>query len=65
MHDQRSARGERVCAYRQRDPTARVLILDWDVHHGNGTEKIFYDSKDVLYISIHRSLRCVACTALA
>ncbi|HEX6585959.1 MAG TPA: histone deacetylase [Solirubrobacterales bacterium] len=33
----------------------RVLILDWDVHHGNGTEAIFYDSSRVLYVSIHQS----------
>jgi acetoin utilization deacetylase AcuC-like enzyme len=33
----------------------RVLILDWDVHHGNGTEEIFYDSDQVLYASIHQS----------
>jgi acetoin utilization deacetylase AcuC-like enzyme len=33
----------------------RVLILDWDVHHGNGTEAIFYDSAEVLYVSIHQS----------
>jgi acetoin utilization deacetylase AcuC-like enzyme len=33
----------------------RVLILDWDVHHGNGTEEIFYDSNQVLYSSIHQS----------
>jgi acetoin utilization deacetylase AcuC-like enzyme len=32
----------------------RVLILDWDVHHGNGTEAIFYDSAEVLYASIHQ-----------
>jgi hypothetical protein len=32
----------------------RVLILDWDVHHGNGTEKMFYDDPRVLYVSIHR-----------
>jgi acetoin utilization deacetylase AcuC-like enzyme len=31
----------------------RVLILDWDVHHGNGTEAIFADSASVLFISIH------------
>src|SRR5262249_30764003 len=30
----------------------RVLVLDWDVHHGNGTEAIFYGSSDVLYSSI-------------
>jgi len=33
----------------------RVLILDWDVHHGNGTEAIFYESPHVLYSSIHQS----------
>ncbi len=33
----------------------RVLILDWDVHHGNGTNDIFYDSDQVLFISIHES----------
>jgi acetoin utilization deacetylase AcuC-like enzyme len=33
----------------------RVLVLDWDVHHGNGTETIFYGSPWVLYSSIHQS----------
>ena len=33
----------------------RVAILDWDVHHGNGTQDIFYDREDVLYLSVHRS----------
>jgi acetoin utilization deacetylase AcuC-like enzyme len=33
----------------------RVLVLDWDVHHGNGTESIFAGSADVLYASIHQS----------
>ena len=32
-----------------------VLVLDWDVHHGNGTERIFYASPSVLYASIHQS----------
>lgn len=32
----------------------RVMILDWDVHHGNGTQDIFLDTKDVLYVSLHR-----------
>jgi len=32
----------------------RVLILDWDVHHGNGTQEIFYESPQVLYISTHQ-----------
>ncbi len=33
---------------------ARVLILDWDVHHGNGTEASFYDEGSVLYASLHQ-----------
>ena len=33
----------------------RVLILDWDVHHGNGTNEIFRFSRDVLFASIHQS----------
>jgi acetoin utilization deacetylase AcuC-like enzyme len=32
----------------------RVLILDWDVHHGNGTQDIFYESPEVLYMSTHQ-----------
>ncbi len=32
----------------------RVATLDWDVHHGNGTEAAFYDSADVLTISLHQ-----------
>ena len=31
----------------------RVLILDWDVHHGNGTQDVFYDTDEVLFASIH------------
>jgi len=32
----------------------RVLIVDWDVHHGNGTQAIFWDNPDVLYVSTHQ-----------
>jgi acetoin utilization deacetylase AcuC-like enzyme len=32
----------------------RVLIVDWDVHHGNGTQDIFWDDPDVLYVSTHQ-----------
>jgi len=35
----------------------KIAVLDWDVHHGNGTEAIFYDRADVLTISIHQE-RC-------
>jgi len=33
----------------------RVAILDWDVHHGNGTQDIFYGDARVLYLSVHQS----------
>ena len=33
----------------------RVLVLDWDVHHGNGTNDIFHGRGDVLFASIHQS----------
>ncbi len=32
----------------------RVLIVDWDVHHGNGTQDIFWDDPEVLYVSTHQ-----------
>ncbi len=34
---------------------ARVLSVDWDVHHGNGTQAIFYDDPTVFYFSTHQS----------
>lgn len=34
---------------------SRVLIVDWDVHHGNGTQEIFYEDPSVLYFSTHQS----------
>jgi acetoin utilization deacetylase AcuC-like enzyme len=32
----------------------RIAIVDWDVHHGNGTQEIFYDDPNVLYVSLHQ-----------
>jgi acetoin utilization deacetylase AcuC-like enzyme len=32
----------------------RILIVDWDVHHGNGTQDIFYDDPAVYYLSLHQ-----------
>jgi acetoin utilization deacetylase AcuC-like enzyme len=32
----------------------RVAIVDWDVHHGNGTQDIYYERSDVLFVSIHQ-----------
>uniref|UniRef100_A0A7N9AZQ8 Protein deacetylase HDAC6 n=1 Tax=Mastacembelus armatus TaxID=205130 RepID=A0A7N9AZQ8_9TELE len=36
------------------DAPLRVLILDWDVHHGNGTQHMFEDDDSILYMSLHR-----------
>jgi acetoin utilization deacetylase AcuC-like enzyme len=33
----------------------RVMIVDWDVHHGNGTNDIFHSSAEVLFVSVHQS----------
>ncbi len=33
----------------------RVLIVDWDVHHGNGTQEIFYEDGTVYFLSLHRA----------
>jgi acetoin utilization deacetylase AcuC-like enzyme len=32
----------------------RIAIIDWDVHHGNGTQDAFYDTSDVLFFSLHQ-----------
>lgn len=39
---------------RDRYGVERVLILDWDVHHGNGTQDVFYETDEVLFASIHQ-----------
>ena len=44
-----------ITAARLRDAGQRVAILDWDVHHGNGTQEAFYRDPDVLYVSVHQS----------
>lgn len=44
-------------AARLMDPGLRVAVVDWDVHHGNGTEAIYYGRDDTLTVSIHQE-RC-------
>jgi acetoin utilization deacetylase AcuC-like enzyme len=44
-----------VCAKALADQGERVLIVDWDVHHGNGTQDMFYDDDRVLYVSWHQA----------
>ncbi|OLN95398.1 Histone deacetylase clr3 [Colletotrichum chlorophyti] len=43
----------KICQQEYPDDCRKVLILDWDVHHGNGIQNIFYDDPNVLYISLH------------
>ncbi len=38
----------------QKENVKRVLIIDWDVHHGNGSQHIFYDDASVFYLSLHQ-----------
>lgn len=44
-------------AARAEKKVERVAVVDWDVHHGNGTEAIYYDDPDILTISLHQE-RC-------
>lgn len=62
-HHARSAHGMGFCLFNNVACAAeaaanvgrqRVFILDWDVHHGNGTQEIFYRRSDVLFCSLHQ-----------
>ena len=43
----------KVCQISHPDRCKKVMILDWDVHHGNGIQQAFYDDPNVLYVSLH------------
>ncbi len=43
----------KVCMADYPDLCRKIMILDWDVHHGNGVQNIFYEDPNVLYISLH------------
>lgn len=43
----------KACQREFPDKCRKVMILDWDVHHGNGVQQAFYDDPNVLYISLH------------
>ncbi len=47
-----AALGARYLQYRRR--AKRIMIIDIDAHHGNGTQAAFYESADVLYFSLHQ-----------
>jgi acetoin utilization deacetylase AcuC-like enzyme len=42
----------------------RVAVLDWDVHHGNGTQEVFYEDSSVLTISVHQDSLYPPCSGL-
>ncbi|MCB2223417.1 MAG: histone deacetylase [Actinobacteria bacterium] len=60
-HHARTAQAMGFCLFNNIAVTAavlaaegeRVAIVDWDVHHGNGTQETFYESGDVIYLSLH------------
>ena len=43
----------KICMMDYPNLCRKILILDWDVHHGNGIQNMYYDDPNVLYISIH------------
>ncbi len=43
-----------AASLRARGLAERVLIVDWDVHHGNGTQDAFYDDENVFFLSLHQ-----------
>merc|ERR1712003_23622 len=50
--DNKKSKRTKTSKYKQ---LKRILILDWDVHHGNGTQEITYNDEHILFISLHRS----------
>lgn len=64
-HHARPAQGMGFCLFnniaigarhaQKQHQAAKVLIVDWDVHHGNGTQDIFYEDGSVLFFSSHQS----------
>lgn len=64
-HHATPTRGMGFCIFNNAAITARyaqrqhkvgkVLIVDWDVHHGNGTQEAFYDDESVMFFSVHQS----------
>lgn len=43
-----------ACYLQEKYSIERVLIIDWDAHHGNGTQKAFWDDPTIFYFSIHQ-----------
>ncbi len=64
-HHARPAQGMGFCLFnniaigarhaQKKHGAEKIMIVDWDVHHGNGTQDIFYDDGSVLFFSVHQS----------
>jgi hypothetical protein len=50
------------CEWQPEFGVKKILIVDWDVHHGNGTQKMFWNDSRVLFFSVHRCVNysCVS-----
>lgn len=46
-----------ICILQTQLGINKILIVDWDVHHGNGTQKMFWKDPRVLFFSVHRYIR--------
>jgi acetoin utilization deacetylase AcuC-like enzyme len=46
--------GVAINVAQKNNPDIKVAVVDWDVHHGNGTQDVFYDDPNVLTISLHQ-----------
>jgi acetoin utilization deacetylase AcuC-like enzyme len=46
--------GVAISVAKRENPGIRIAVVDWDVHHGNGTQDVFFDDPDVLTISLHQ-----------
>lgn len=55
VHSIASCQCECIRADSQAAGAEKVLILDWDVHHGNGTQNIFQEDNSVMFMSLHRT----------
>jgi acetoin utilization deacetylase AcuC-like enzyme len=46
--------GIALSVIKKENPDIKIAVVDWDVHHGNGTQDVFYDDPNVLTISLHQ-----------